>query len=78
MARHARKLSESGVYHVVLRGINRQDIFCDEEDYQRFLEILNQKKAEKSKRQKEHTYSSFIGHCSIVIRKQPALLGQGI
>jgi len=29
MMRQARKRSESGIYHVVLRGINRQDIFFD-------------------------------------------------
>lgn len=38
MPRYARKIAESGVYHVMLRGINRQDIFEDEEDYQRMLD----------------------------------------
>ena len=33
MPRQARKLSRTGVYHVMLRGINRQDIFEDDEDY---------------------------------------------
>jgi len=37
--RQARERSKSGIYHVVLRGINRQEIFCDDEDYQHFLEI---------------------------------------
>ena len=32
MPRQARKKCESGVYHVMMRGINRQDIFEDEED----------------------------------------------
>ena len=32
MARQLRKKSETGVYHVMLRGINRQDIFEDEGD----------------------------------------------
>ena len=40
MARAARVKSESGIYHVMLRGINRQRIFLDEEDNQRFLFIL--------------------------------------
>ena len=31
MARQLRKKSETGVYHVMLRGINRQDIFEDDE-----------------------------------------------
>ncbi|HQA49547.1 MAG TPA: transposase [Syntrophomonadaceae bacterium] len=40
MPRNARKKSETGIYHVVVRGINRQMIFHDEEDYQRYLETL--------------------------------------
>ena len=40
MPRRARKKCESGVYHVMIRGINRQDIFEDEEDSQKFLELL--------------------------------------
>ena len=40
MARHARKASVSGVYHVMLRGINRQRIFEDSQDEQKFLELL--------------------------------------
>lgn len=40
MARLARKKSESGIYHIMLRGINRQQIFEDDEDRQRFLETL--------------------------------------
>ena len=33
MARAIRKKSGTGIYHVMLRGINRQDIFEDEGDY---------------------------------------------
>jgi len=32
MPRQARKKSGSGIYHLLLRGINRQTIFEDEED----------------------------------------------
>ena len=32
MPRVGREKSESGVYHVMMRGINRQDIFFDVED----------------------------------------------
>lgn len=39
MPRQERQQSATGIYHVMLRGINRQDIFEDEEDYQ-FLKIL--------------------------------------
>lgn len=45
MPRQARKKSESGIYHVMLRGINRQQIFEDAEDYGKFLEIIEGGKA---------------------------------
>jgi len=40
MPRQARKKSGSGIYHIMLRGINRQQIFEDEEDREHFLETL--------------------------------------
>ena len=40
MARTARKHSDTGVYHAILRGVNKQQIFECTEDYQRFLNIL--------------------------------------
>jgi len=40
MPRKAREKSKSGFYHVMLRGINRQIIFMDEEDNKKFLQIL--------------------------------------
>lgn len=40
MPRQARRKSESGIYHIMLRGINRQQIFEEPEDYSKFLAIL--------------------------------------
>ena len=40
MPRSARKHSESGYYHVILRGVNRLEIFHDDEDRTRFLDTL--------------------------------------
>lgn len=40
MPRTSRKASESGIYHVILRGINRQAIFEDDEDSACFLDII--------------------------------------
>ncbi len=40
MPRKNREKSVTGIYHVMLRGINRQDIFEDDEDYRRFITIL--------------------------------------
>jgi REP element-mobilizing transposase RayT len=44
LPRYARNVSKSGVYHVMLRGINRQAIFEDEEDTQRLLETIERYK----------------------------------
>ena len=40
MARKPRVLSSTGIYHVMLRGNNRQPIFEDEEDEHKFLQLL--------------------------------------
>ena len=32
MARRAREISESGLYHIVFRGINRENIFEDSKE----------------------------------------------
>ena len=33
MPRKPREKSETGIYHVMVRGIGRQDIFLEEEDF---------------------------------------------
>ena len=40
MARQIRKKSGTGIYHVMLRGINRQDIFDDDDDNLQMTSIL--------------------------------------
>ena len=41
MSRSARQRSSTDIYHVILRGINRQQIFYDEEDYEYFISLLD-------------------------------------
>lgn len=41
MPRKARVISKTRVYHIILRGINQQIIFEDEEDFKYFLAILS-------------------------------------
>lgn len=41
MTRIARKRSCTGIYHIMLRGINKQNIFETEHDYYQFVTILN-------------------------------------
>lgn len=40
MPRAARQKSASGIYHIMVRGINRQEIFIQDEDYARYLSTL--------------------------------------
>ncbi|MFT3834041.1 MAG: transposase [Micropruina sp.] len=40
MPRHSRQLADSAVYHVMARGVNRDAIFLDNEDYERYLYAL--------------------------------------
>ena len=37
MPRQAREESGTGIFHVMMRGINHQAIFEDEEDYYQFI-----------------------------------------
>ena len=44
MPRYARRKSESGIFHIMLRGINKQTIFEDDEDRERFLQTIERYK----------------------------------
>lgn len=46
MPRHQRILSETGTYHVMMRGNERKNLFQGDEDKQRFLETLFVKRKE--------------------------------
>ncbi len=46
MSRRARELSNSGFYHVMFRGINHQNLFDEEADFDYMLETLGKVKAE--------------------------------
>jgi REP element-mobilizing transposase RayT len=35
-----REKSETGIYHIIVRGINQQDIFHDEDDYVKYLSAV--------------------------------------
>lgn len=67
MARHPRLRCESGIYHIVLRGINRQDIFYDHDDYQRFLDTINRMKANKEF--EVYGYCLMSNHVHLLIKE---------
>ena len=40
MSRPPRVLSETGLYHIIFRGLNRQNLFEEDDDYIKLLEII--------------------------------------
>lgn len=44
MPREPRVKSKTGIYHIIMRGINYQTIFEDEEDYDKFIQTLRRYK----------------------------------
>jgi len=40
MPRQARKRSSTGIYHIMLRGIDKRNIFLDNEDRMKFIEKI--------------------------------------
>ncbi len=71
--RNARKKSSTGIYHVILRGINKQIIFEEDEDYEKFLYTLNDCK-EKSGC-KIYAYCLMSNHIHILIKEKKEELG---
>lgn len=67
MPRNARKKSSSGIYHIIMRGINRQSIFEDEEDRVKFLECL--KKYKEIGKYQIFAYCLMDNHVHILLQE---------
>ena len=70
MGRQARQLSNSGFYHVVLRGINHQHIFEDESDYIYFLKSLHGLKMDLVF--EVYAYCLMSNHVHLLLREKQA------
>jgi len=66
MARGKRIISLSGIYHVMVRGINQQRIFNDEEDNLTFLEILKEFRVALD--YQVFAYCLMVNHAHILIK----------
>ena len=82
MARTARKKSASGVYHVVLRGINKQSIFFDEEDREVFLNRLKLAKSEEDKKSGNvkknfelYAFCLMTNHIHLLVKEEALTVG---
>lgn len=67
MARRARLMSKSGIYHIMLRGINKQNIFEDSEDRYKLLDILLRFK--KQDKFNVYGYCLMSNHVHILIKE---------
>lgn len=68
MPRLPRLKSESGIYHIILRGINQQVIFEDDEDYIKFVETLE--KYKEISGYKLFAYCLMSNHVHILIKAE--------
>ncbi len=73
MPRSAREKSSTGIYHVMLRGINHQIIFEDDEDYQKYLETL--KKYQDESGYTIYAYCLMSNHIHLLIKEEREELG---
>ena len=85
MARKARNYSESGVYHVMLRGINRQDIFESNKDYVKFLYEIRRVAfpVDETGRPMEpglvvYAYCLMPNHVHLLVKEQDVMISDAI
>lgn len=73
MPRAAREKSSTGIYHVILRGMNRQTIFEDEEDAAKFM--LTLAKYQKKSDFILYAYCLMSNHVHLLIKEGAEDLG---
>jgi putative transposase len=73
MPRGARQKSKTGIYHIILRGHNRQIIFEDDEDKEKFLQTLNRYK--ESSGYKVYGYCLMGNHIHLLLHEQKEDIG---
>lgn len=67
MSRLSRNYSESGVYHILFRGVNQQNIFEEKQDYIKLLETIENVK--KDMHFELYAYCFMSNHAHLVIKE---------
>ena len=67
MARRARLRSNSQIYHIMLRGAEKQDVFIDDEDKKKIMQILMDKKQDNAFF--VYAYCILANHIHLIIRE---------
>lgn len=76
MPRTARKMSRSGIYHIMLRGVNRQTVFEDDKDREQFLKIL--KKYKDISKYDLYGYCLMDNHIHLLMRETEETISQAM
>ena len=66
MPRHSRIKSDSNIYHIMSRALNKQLLFDEEIDYLKFLQILSIVKKEFKLR--VYAYCLMSNHVHLIVR----------
>ncbi|MEW6183092.1 MAG: transposase [Bacillota bacterium] len=74
MPRHARVLSKTQTYHIMLRGNNRKDVFIDDEDKARIVAVISEKQG--ADRFTVYAYCVMDNHLHLVLREGKDLLSK--
>ncbi len=74
MPRLARKESCTKVYHVILRGNNRQKIFLDEQDYKKFIKEIE--KTKEKYKYELYAYCLMTNHVHLVVYDKNDMLSK--
>jgi REP element-mobilizing transposase RayT len=68
MARQARQYSKTGLYHIVFRGMNRQNIFEQDSDYKKMIDIIMYLKQEM--KFSIYAYCFMSNHVHLLLKEQ--------
>lgn len=74
LPRQPRRKSQSNVYHCMLRGINKQDIFFDDKDYLEFQNII--RKTKKNYLYQLYSYVLMPNHIHLEIKDKNQKISQ--
>ena len=74
MPRTARKISKTGFYHIIIRGVNKTEIFIDDEDRKMFLHLLKYYSVELNC--KIYTYCLMSNHVHLLIEDKELKIGE--
>ena len=74
MPRESRKRSESKIYHVMIRGNERRQIFLDDDDKIRFIDIVKEKK--QNQNYAIYAYCLMENHVHLLINEGDETISQ--